>query len=74
MATKTGVTNQQFADACGIHYSMSSLLRNGHRLPGADLLHTISKAYGLSLEDLYVARDKGAKAFGRFLTKHVFNA
>lgn len=65
------ISNQQFADAVGIHFSMASRLRSGTRLPSADLIMRIHEVYDIPLEDLHRARADGAEAFGQFLRDRV---
>lgn len=66
-----GITNQQFADALGIHFSMASRLFSGHRLPSADLIYRIHQVYGIPLEDLHAARDKGGTALRDLLRDRI---
>lgn len=66
------LTNQEFADRVGCHFSMASRLRAGKRLPGVDLMRRISKAYRIPLSDLVDAHGKGAPAMGRLLRERIF--
>lgn len=66
------VTNQEFAEATGCDSTMASRLRNGHRLPGADLLHRIATEYEIPLELLHQKRDEGCEAMGAFLRDAIF--
>lgn len=65
-------TNMAFARKCGVHFTMASRLRNGHRLPSTSLLIRISKVYHLPLRDLTVAYSDGRDAFGQYMRAHVF--
>lgn len=74
MTATPSISNQQFADAVDIHFSMASRLRSGQRLPSADLIKRISDVYGIPLEDLHRARSGGPKAFGKFLCERVLDS
>lgn len=65
-------TNQEFAQRVGIDHTHASRLRNGQRLPSADLLHRIHLAFDIPLDRLHKARNDGADAFGRLLRSRVF--
>lgn len=66
------MTNQEFSDRVGIHFSMASRIRAGKRLPSADLLHRIHREFKVPLNDLHQARNEGAVAFGRLIRERVF--
>lgn len=63
-------TSAQFASTVGIHYSMASRLRAGHRRPSLDLLIRIIDEYGLDINEAVHAAH--ANEFGKYLDEHVF--
>lgn len=67
------VTNREFAEATGCDDTMASRLRNGKRLPGADLLLRIHEAYQVPLDALHDARTRGRKAMGELLRNSIFD-
>lgn len=67
-------SNTEFAEKVGIHFTMASRLRNGQRLPGADLMYRISTEYDIPMEELARARDQGPGEFGRLLRDRIFNS
>lgn len=67
-------TNMAFARKCGVHFTMASRLRNGHRLPSTSLLIRIHKKYHLPLADLTKAYSGGREAFGAYMRENVFEA
>lgn len=71
----TTVTNVQFADQVGIHYTMASRLRNGERKPGLSTVIATWKAFDLSCSEVLgwlAAIDDGPVASGRWLREHIF--
>lgn len=73
------LTNAEFAAAVGVHFSMSSRLRNGERIPSSGLLARIVQAYDLSpmqLEEMFVALNgpDPEQAFGRWISAAIFDA
>lgn len=69
-----GMTNQQFADAIGCHHSMASRLRAGLRLPSVATMARISREFGIPIETLVAAHEKGAEDFGLLLRQRVFSS
>lgn len=63
------LTNEAFGQKVGCHHSMASRLRSGKRLPGVVLMSRISKAFGVPLDDLMKAHQKGPKAFAALLKR-----
>lgn len=63
-------TSAQFAASVGIHYSMASRLRSGHRRPSFDLIIRIADQYQLDLAA--AVRAAHGNAFGAYLDEHVF--
>lgn len=63
-------TSAQFATTVGIHYSMASRLRSGHRRPSFDLLVKIADHYQLDLAA--AVRAAHGNEFGAYLDAHVF--
>ena len=68
--TQRATTSAQFAAAVGIHESMASRLRSGHRRPSLDLLIRISDRYGLDIKE--AARAAHTNQFGSYLSENVF--
>jgi transcriptional regulator with XRE-family HTH domain len=66
------MTNEEFGDKVGCHYSMASRLRNGERLPSRDLLRRIISAFKLDRAEAYEAYDQGREAFSQYLRDAVF--
>lgn len=61
------MTNDEFGERVGCHFSMASRLRNGERLPSRELLRRIISAFELNRADAYDAYDQGPKAFSKYL-------
>lgn len=73
--TATTITNADFAEAVGIHFTMASRLRNGERKPGLTTVINTMKAYALTDDQVFewlIAIDQGAAASGEWLTINVF--
>lgn len=82
----TTVTNFEFAEQVGIHYTMASRLRNGERRPGLATVINTWRAYTLTCEqvlgwldaienDYFVEKETGvpgATYSGRWLRDHIF--
>ena len=66
------LTNEQFGEKVGVHFTMASRLRNGMRLPSVTTLRKIVDEYGLDLNEAVSAHQKGSAEFGRFLREKVF--
>lgn len=64
-------TNEQVAKKLGITHSYASRLRNGKRVPSADVLDRFCRVYGVGHSEAHRARGKGPEAFGRLFRKHV---
>jgi len=67
-----GITNVDFAEKVGIHFSMVSKLRHGHRAPSLETLISIKNAYELPADELLRAAEGGAESFGAYLRERVF--
>lgn len=68
------VSNTEFARAVGCHYTLSSRLRNGHRLPSVEMLNRIRRAYNLDADEMLAAYEAGSNQFARYLREHIFEA
>lgn len=71
------VTNFDFANRVGIHYTMASRLRNGERRPGLTTVISTMRAFGLTGDDVtewLEAIADGPVASGRWLRENVFDA
>lgn len=67
------LTNEQFGERVGVHFTMASRLRNGMRLPSVTTLSNITREFNLDPQDALEAYRGGAEAFGRFLRERVFD-
>lgn len=52
------VSQEAFADSCGLHRTAMSLLERGKRVPSLRTLVTLSQGFGISLSDLLEGVDK----------------
>lgn len=66
------LTNEKFGELVGCHFTTSSRLRNGERLPSLNMMTKIQKAFDLPYDDLMSAYEGGAAVFGRYLSVKVF--
>ncbi len=69
------VTNFEFADRVGIHYTMASRLRNGERRPGLATVIRTMRAFELTGDEVTEWLDAisaGPSDSGRWLRAHVF--
>lgn len=66
------LTNEQFGEKVGVHFTMASRLRNGMRLPSVNTLRRIVNEFDLSLDEAVTAHERGSAEFGRFLREKVF--
>jgi transcriptional regulator with XRE-family HTH domain len=69
---KESETNVDFAEKVGVHFSMASKLRHGHRAPSLPTLINIRDAYSLPGDELLDASRGGPETFGEYLRMHVF--
>ena len=72
MADRTvkAVSNADFARRVGIHYTMASRLRNGHRMPSSGLLSAIVEAFHVEGDELgvmHAALGGGPDTFGAWI-------
>lgn len=66
------MTNREFGQRVGIHHSMASRIRNGQRCPGSAVIEKISTEFGIPIQTLVKARNKGAEEFGELIRKRIF--
>jgi transcriptional regulator with XRE-family HTH domain len=66
------VNNMDFAKVIGVHFSMASKLKNGHRSPSLDTLIRIWEEFDLPADELLNSAKGGADSFGRYLRDRVF--
>lgn len=59
LRAKQGLSQEAFADLCGLHRTAVGLIERGHRVPSLRTLLTISSGFGVSLSDLLRGVDKG---------------
>jgi transcriptional regulator with XRE-family HTH domain len=58
LRAERGVSQEAFADSCGLHRTAMSLLERGKRVPSLRTLLTLSRGFGVSLSDLLEDVDK----------------
>jgi transcriptional regulator with XRE-family HTH domain len=68
------VTNEEFAERVGVHFTMASRMRNGNRLPSVKTMISISNAFDLKMDDLSDAYAAGPDQFGEFLRENIFDS
>lgn len=66
------LTNVEFADKVGIHFSMASKLRHGTRAPSVNTVVSIWRAFDLPADEMLQSLEGGAVTFGAFLRQRVF--
>lgn len=66
------LTNEEFAEKVGIHFTMASRLKNGQRLPSVRTLLRIAEAFDVPLDDLARAYEYGADEFGALLRDRIY--
>jgi transcriptional regulator with XRE-family HTH domain len=69
----TRITQQQFADAIGVHFSMASRLLNGQRRPSPPTMDRIANAFHLDRDKLFDAYLAGRDADGRYVIATFLN-
>ena len=58
---KQGLSQEAFADHCGLHRTAVSLIERGKRVPSLTTLLTISSGFGISVSELLRGVDAGYK-------------
>ena len=53
-----GISQEAFADQCGLHRTAMSLLERGKRVPSLRTLLTLSRGFGIPLSELLKGIDK----------------
>lgn len=61
------VSKAEFGRRVGYHFSMASRILTGNRLPSVDKIAKIHKVYGIPMDELVDAHQKGAAHFGPWL-------
>lgn len=72
----TIMTNQEFADSVGIHFTMASRLRSGDRRPGLSTVIATIRAFSLDCDEIVgwlSAIEQGPKESGAWLRARIFN-
>jgi transcriptional regulator with XRE-family HTH domain len=59
LRARRALSQEAFADHCGLHRTAVGLIERGHRVPSLRTLLTISSGFGISLSDLLRDVDKG---------------
>lgn len=52
LRAERGLSQEAFADHCGLHRTAVGLIERGHRVPSLKTLLTISSGFGISLSEL----------------------
>lgn len=60
------LTGSRLARQLGCHHTTVSRWRNGHRLPGVQLLHELAIVTEIPYEEIYTAWKGGEKTFAPF--------
>jgi len=60
LRAKRGLSQEAFADHCGLHRTAMSLIERGKRVPNLRTLITISRGFGISLSELLRGVDKAS--------------
>ena len=58
LRAERGVSQEAFADRCGLHRTAMSLLERGKRVPSLRTLLTLSQGFGISLSELLEGIDR----------------
>lgn len=66
------ITNAEFADRVGLHFSSVSKIRRGTRLPSVDKLEVISKEFNLPADEVLKKASEGPEVFSAYLREEVF--
>jgi len=66
------LTNYEFAERVGCDFTMASRLKLGKRMPSADLLVRIIRAFELPPDEVIAAYEGGPTVFSRYLRTRVF--
>lgn len=61
------VSKAEFGRRVGYHFSMASRILTGNRLPSVDKIAKIHEIYGIPMDELVEAHQKGAEHFGPWL-------
>ena len=59
LRARQGLSQEAFADHCGLHRTAMSLIERGKRVPSLRTLLTLSQGFGISLSELLKDEDKG---------------
>jgi len=62
LRAKQKLSQEAFADHCGLHRTAMSLIERGKRVPSLRTLLTISSGFGISLSELLRGVDRGVPA------------
>lgn len=69
------VSNTDFANRVGVHYTFASRLRNGQRVPSMATVTAIREAFGLTgkqTTDMMDAIAQGPSVFGEWVNTNLF--
>lgn len=66
------ITNAEFAERVGLHFSSVSKIRRGSRLPSVDKLRVISKEFDLPADEVLKKASEGPEAFSAYIRTNVF--
>jgi transcriptional regulator with XRE-family HTH domain len=65
LRAKHGFSQEAFADHCGLHRTVMSLIERGKRVPNLRTLVAISRGFGITLSELLRGIDKGVSIRAR---------
>ena len=74
MVGTKAISNADFARRVGVHFTMASRLRNGHRVPSPQTLLSIRDSFGLSPNevDAMLQACITQESFGAWARQHLF--
>ena len=58
LRAERGVSQEAFADLCGLHRTAMSLIERGKRVPSLRTLLTLSQGFGITLSELLEGIDR----------------
>jgi len=64
--TEAPMTGERLAKELGCHHTTVSRWRNGHRLPGVELLNELALVAEIPYDEIFTAWRNGPKEFSRF--------
>jgi transcriptional regulator with XRE-family HTH domain len=59
------MVNNELGQKIGVGPSMASRIRNGQRLPSVKVMIAIEREFGIPMDELVAAHEKGCEEFGK---------